>query len=994
MILKMITRTKLIQLLPLFLVLFYEHCPLAESANTIRCIEGERQALLNFKDGLIDTNARLSSWGEEETKTDCCKWRGVHCHNKTNHVTRLDLRGPETYYHPILPLKGTISTSLLQLNHLTYLDLSANNFGSAPIPEFISSFSRLKYLNLSLSNFSGLVPHNLGNLSNLLYIDLRRNYGCYSRSLDWVSNLHSLEYLDLGNTNLSMSTNWLQAVTKLTNLKELHLKNAEFPGIPSYMLPKINGSNSLKVLDLSWNSFPTSPLTLISWFSNFSSSFTSINLRGVNMSGPVPDVFEKMISLEHLDLGVAELEGGIPKYLGNMSSLMYLDLRQNNLAGEFFELMMNLSGPIEKKLQYLDLSRNSISGSISNISRFSFLKELKLIRNKLNGSIQEDYLKFPYLIALYLASNQFTGSVPDFSVCPSLKELVLDQNMFSGNLAESIGGLSKLEILWIGSNLLEGIFTEVHMSNLYRLRVLDLSNNPFLTVKVNPNWVNPFHLEYLNLRNCKLGPHFPLWLKTQRELVYIDISSAGISDIIPSWFGRVSPKLLYLNTSNNQMNGVFPKISFSKMGSRGSSLPTYIYLFSGTILDLSRNNISGLINFLCQIRNWELIDLSDNMLSGPIPNCFTNFERLKYLNLANNRFSGEIPYLFGNLSALSLLHLRNNSFSGGLPISMRNCRNLRMIDLGENRFTGELPTWMDDSFSMLIVLILRSNQLYGSIPSNLCGLANIQILDLSSNKIIGAIPECVRNYIAMTEMKNNNELSENQSMVGFPVMDSVYSVHTKSFESAYFMWKGKEVKYINHLGLVKVIDLSCNNLAGEIPSDITKLVGLVGLNISENNLTGVIPRDIGEMKPLNFLDFSRNHLSGGIPTSLSDLSHLGVLNLSYNNLSGRIPQSNHALTFDESSYIENYGLCGKPLNKSCPADESHGDPSSTVDVDYALKEGESEDEELITEGFYIAMALGFIVGFWGIFGTILLNKAWTCVVLKVANTLADFLYVR
>ncbi|KAG8381251.1 hypothetical protein BUALT_Bualt06G0103100 [Buddleja alternifolia] len=699
----------------------------------------------------------------------------------------------------------------------------------------------------------------------------------------------------------------------------------------------------------------------------------------VRMSGPVPDVFKNMISLEHLDLSYNGLEGGIPKYLGNMSSLMYLDLRKNNLIGEFSELTTNLSWPIEKKLQYLDLSYNSISGLISNISRFSFLKELKLGGNKLNGSIQEGYLKFPHLIALDLSSNRITGSVPDLSVYPSLKELLLDQNMFSGNLTESVGVLSKLEVFLIGSNLLEGIITEVHMLNLYRLRVLDLSNNTFLMMQLNPNWVTPFQLEYLDLRNCKLGPYFPLWLKTQRELVYIDISSAGISDIIPSWFGSVSPKLVYLNTSNNQIYGVFPEFSFSKMGYSGSS--RLFFRPSETILDLSRNKISGLIAFLCQTTDWVLIDLSDNMLSGQIPDCFSNFEGLMHLNLANNHFTGEIPFLFGDLTSLSLLHLRNNSFSGGLPTSMRNCTNLIVIDLGENRLTGQIPAWMGDSFSELMVLILRSNQFYGSIPSNLCGLANIQLLDLSSNKITGAIPECVHNYTAMTQTMNDEfivSVVESQ----FPIMDRWLLVQTKPFESAYFMWKGKEVKYMNHIGLVKVIDFSSNNLAGEIPSDITKLVGLVGLNISNNNLTGFIPRDIGEMKSLNFLDFSRNHLSGGIPTSVSDLNYLGVLDLSYNNLSGRIPQSNHALTFDASSYIENYGLCGKPLNKSCPGDESHGDPSSTVDGDDALKEGESEDEELITEGFYIAMALGFIVGFWGIFGTILLNKACTCVVLK------------
>ncbi|KAL0401144.1 UNVERIFIED_CONTAM: hypothetical protein Slati_4144300 [Sesamum latifolium] len=202
------------------------------------------------------------------------------------------------------------------------------------------------------------------------------------------------------------------------------------------------------------------------------------------------------------------------------------------------------------------------------------------------------------------------------------------------------------------------------------------------------------------------------------------------------------------------------------------------------------------------------------------------------------------------------------------------------------------------------------------------------------------------------------------------------------------MWKGKEVKYINHLGLVKFIDLSDNNLVGKIPSNITKLVGLVGLNVSRNNLVGPIPRDIGQLESLNFLDCSRNHLSGGIPTGLGDLSHLGVLDLSYNNLSGRIPLSDQGLTFDESSYVGNDGLCGRPINKSCPQDESNQDPYSRVD-------GESEDDDrLITEGFYTALGFGFVAGFWGIIGTILLNKKIRYEFFKEVYTSNDLVIVR
>ncbi|KAK4431432.1 Receptor-like protein EIX2 [Sesamum alatum] len=222
----------------------------------------------------------------------------------------------------------------------------------------------------------------------------------------------------------------------------------------------------------------------------------------------------------------------------------------------------------------------------------------------------------------------------------------------------------------------------------------------------------------------------------------------------------------------------------------------------------------------------------------------------------------------------------------------------------------------------------------------------------------------------------------------YPVSDFYYSISPVSFQSAYFMWKGKEVKYINHVGLVKLIDFSDNNLVGEIPSNITKLIGLVALNISGNKLTGPIPLDIGHLESLNFLDLSRNRLSGAVPADL------GVLDLSYNNLSGRIPLSNHELIFDASSYVGNVNLCGKPLNKSCPEDESLQDPNSRVRDRNVMIKGESEDDRFITGGFYVALGLGFVVGFWSILGIILFNRRFRYAFFKQLDTIGDLVFVR
>ncbi|KAK4431433.1 Receptor-like protein EIX1 [Sesamum alatum] len=695
----------LLAVLPLLLLAtlrpILAHSSQVNNSNRVRCLERERQALLNIKSELVDTYGRLSSWDNDESKRDCCEWSGIQCHNQTNHVTRLDLYS--------FGLRGKISTSLLELEHLRYLDLSQNLFEQARVPEFIGSLTKLRHLNLGSANFYRPIPRQIGNLSMLLYFDISWT-GCYSENLDWVFNLGSLEFLNLNHTNLSRANNWLEAVSKLTSIKELRLHDTSLPEIPLSLLPEINGSSPLAILDLSRNPNLSNSLKLIHWFSNLSTGLISIDLSNNNMHGPILDVFENMISLEYLNLGRNNLEGGLPKYFGNLSSLTVLHLGLNYLAGDISELMMNLSGPVEKKLEYLKLYYNNLSGLLPNMSRFSSLSTLRLQGNQLSGTIREDYLQLPHLTLLHLSSNRITGPVPNLSFCSSLQHLYLAENMLNGTLTPSIGLLS-------------------------RLRVLDLSVNKFLEVEFSPHWVPLFQLEYLSLRRCKLW-NFPTWLKTQKRLACIDISDNEVSDMIPSWFGGIASKLIYMNASNNQIYGFFPDL-------RDSFLPPNSF-FGTKVLDISRNKISGSVTFLCDSREWKLLDLSDNLFSGQIPDCFTNLRSLEYLSLANNYLSGEIPYSFGWLSDLTLLHLHNNTLSGELPTSMRNCTGLEMIDVGDNRLTGKIPDWIGDSFPELRFLILRSNAFYGSMPSNLCRLPNLQILDISSNKVSGAIPECLK----------------------------------------------------------------------------------------------------------------------------------------------------------------------------------------------------------------------------------------------------------
>ena len=93
------------------------------------------------------------------------------------------------------------------------------------------------------------------------------------------------------------------------------------------------------------------------------------------------------------------------------------------------------------------------------------------------------------------------------------------------------------------------------------------------------------------------------------------------------------------------------------------------------------------------------------------------------------------------------------------------------------------------------------------------------------------------------------------------------------------------------------LNLSTQDLTGEIPSDIGHLVNLRRLYLSNCQLSGEIPPEIENLFQLNTLDLSLNQLSGHIPPEIGNLPYLRNLTLSVNQLSGQIPMeiSNHSL---------------------------------------------------------------------------------------------------
>ncbi|KAL2967126.1 hypothetical protein AAZX31_16G158000 [Glycine max] len=932
-------------------------------------------------------------------------------------------------------------SKLPKLRELSLSNCSLSDHFILPLrPSKFNFSSSLSVLDLYMNRFtSSMILQWLSNVtSNLVELDLSHNLleGFTSNHFGRVMN--SLEHLDLS-YNIFKGED-LKSLANICTLHSLYMPaNHLTEDLPSILHNLSSGcvKHSLQELDFKYNQI-TGSLPDLSVFSSLRSLF----LDGNKLSGKIPEGIRLPFHLESLSIRSNSLEGGIPKSFGNSCALSSLDMSHNNLNKELSVIIHQLSGCARFSLQELNIGGNQINGTLSDLSIFSALKTLDLSENQLNGKIPESTKlpslleslsigsnsleggipksfgdacalrsldmsnnslseEFPMIIhhlsgcaryslqQLSLSMNQINGTLPDLSIFSSLRELNLDGNKLYGEIPKDYKFPPQLERLDMQSNFLKGVLTDYHFANMSKLYDLELSDNSLLALAFSQNWVPPFQLINIGLGSCKLGPVFPKWLETQNQFLDIDISNAGIADMVPKWFwaNLAFRERISMNISYNNLHGIIPNfptknIQYSLiLGPNQFEDPVPPFLRGSVSLDLSKNQFSDSLSFLCAngtVETLYQLDLSNNHFSGKIPDCWSHFKSLSYLDLSHNNFSGRIPTSMGSLLQLQALLLRNNNLTDEIPFSLRSCTNLVMLDIAENRLSGLIPAWIGSKLQELQFLSLGRNNFHGSLPLQICYLSDIQLLDVSLNSMSGQIPKCIKNFTSMTQKTSSQGHSY--------YVNTKYLVGNQTYDlNALLMWKGSEQMFKNNLLLLlKSIDLSSNHFSGEIPLEIENLFGLVSLNLSRNHLTGAIPSNIGKLTSLDFLDLSRNHLVGSIPLSLTQIDRLGVLDLSHNNLSGEIPTGTQLQSFNASCYEDNLDLCGPPLEKLC----IDGKPAQEPIVKLP------EDEKLLfTREFYMSMAIGFVISFWGVFGSILIKRSWRHAYFKFISNLSDAIYV-
>ncbi|KAK7294064.1 hypothetical protein RJT34_16947 [Clitoria ternatea] len=484
-----------------------------------------------------------------------------------------------------------------------------------------------------------------------------------------------------------------------------------------------------------------------------------------------------------------------------------------------------------------------------------------------------------------------------------------------------------------------------YLSKLRNLNAVDLSSNSLDKEALRYLGVLPALTTVYLHDNTMQGHLSNKELTGMGNLEVLILRACGLNGTLPSasMFARLT-SLEYLSLSGNYFGGLFLL----------SSLANHSRL-EITLIKQPNWRLGQEIGFF--LPNLESSDMSNNACHGSIPSSFGDMSHLMLLDLANNNFSGQVPrQWFSNCTALAFLGLSNNSLHGQLFPSYWNATSMRVLILdnnyfngtiqdgllssSDNKFSGEIPNWLSN-LQQLIGLSMSGNNFEGEIPHDLCKL-NLALINLSQNRLSGNVPFGLK---GVSLSKTFMTLS---ICLGLPALsaDTYYYAHfdfghfsqdpsyitseSGGHEVVEFTTKSRSLSYEGSiLDDMSGLDLSWNQLSGDIPEQIGDLIRIHALNLSRNYFSGSIP---------TFHMYTLN-LSGEIPSQLDELHSLAIFNVSYNHLSGLAPSKGQFPTFDERSYRGNPELhwtLGNGKNTGTEPTPSsvkyEGDDDSAIDM--------------------------------------------------------------
>ena len=580
------------------------------------------------------------------------------------------------------------------------------------------------------------------------------------------------------------------------------------------------------------------------------------------------------------------LSGSFPISIANLVNLTSLDFNTNSLEGQIPSEVATISN-----LETVNFSSNSFEGYVPD--------EVRNLSNIQQFNISDNYLRFPHWnseVQIFLntfsagwmeTQNNICEIVKDAPVeeCNSLLQFYIYTDGNNWNNHESWLASSKIED-WQGVEVSSGHVSKLLLPendlvgflpdafyNLTSLEELDISGN-YINGPISSEISNFMILEHLNISNNQFSGMIPTELGDIAELKNLDLSFNHFEGSVPDHFGNLY-LLISLRLNDNFLMGNLPESI------------TFLPFLDWVNIDHNSFSIpqeSQLVTDFLNVKSpdWAETQIFKCDIVSEIP-----YEECTVLKDLYYSLDGEHWTQRTNWTQTTDIHSWFGiQVEGGHVVS---------IQLANNMLYGRLPASIS-SLSHLNTLVLSNNSVTSKIPATITQLSQLQRLEVDANRLL--VPQPEPSVQALLDTLNPGWADTQQGIC--PYITDVPVTECEALESFYRSlnggsweindgwmsetiinnWSGVSVEG----GHVVALDLSWNNLSGEITPLIGNLTLLERLNLSGNHVTGEIPGELGALSRITQLDLAENELSGEVPVELGNLANARIFRLNSNKL--------------------------------------------------------------------------------------------------------------
>lgn len=450
------------------------------------------------------------------------------------------------------------------------------------------------------------------------------------------------------------------------------------------------------------------------------------------------------------------------------------DLTHLNLKNNFMSLQKGVPALTRFcKLRSLSLSNNALSEFPLALCNITSLTELNLSGNQLS-CLPAEVVTMHNLQTLLLDGNTLSSLPAELSSLEGLTYLGLSFNCFIGvpPVLEKLRGLEKL---CLAGN---------------RLSVLDMAGLQWLPTRYIDVRLNRLH-------KVTVGDSEQLL-----HIVQLDVRDAGLQELDVSCLG----KLELLRCDRNSLSLL--RVSGHALKSLHAShneltqldvLPVPENL---TVLDLCRNKLGCVPDWLCESSRLEVLDINHNCVSE-LPAWLLSSGSLRKL-LAGWNDVCRLPERLES-SQLEVLDLQHNYLTE-LPHNLfTKAHSLRYLNVSANKLE-DLPaaSMSDEACSSLEELYVTNNSLTDKCIPSLTGHGRLRVLHLAYNQL----QTFTASKLARLELLEELDLSGNRLRAVPTTVLGCRRLHTLSAHSNCI----NTFPEVLQLPEMKCVDLSCNEL--------------------------------------------------------------------------------------------------------------------------------------------------------------------------------------